>query len=44
VLAQVGLHVHQRCDVARFDRVGNVGHAQSSDSAALRSACGSAMP
>src|SRR5262249_61676824 len=44
VLAQIGLHVHQTCDVARLDRVRNIGHAQSSDSAALRSAGGSAMP
>jgi hypothetical protein len=44
VLAQIGLHVHQACDVARLDRIRNIGHSQSSDSAALRSARGSAMP
>ena len=44
VLAQIGLHVHQRCDVARLDRVRDIAHAQSSDSAVFRSACGSAMP
>ena len=42
VLAQIGLHMHQRCDVARLDRVRNVAHAQSSD--ASFSACGSARP
>ncbi len=31
VPAQVGLHVHQACDVARLDRVRNIGHSQSSD-------------
>src|ERR1700674_4912541 len=44
VLAQVGLHVHQACDVARRDRVRNVAHASSSAAAALLSASGSAMP
>ena len=44
VLAQVGLHVHQAGDVARLDRVRDVGHASSSDAAALRSASGSATP
>ena len=44
VLAQVGLHVHEACDVARLDRVRNIGHAASSDAAAFRSASGSAMP
>ena len=42
VLAQIGLHMHQGCDIARLDRVRNVAHAQSSD--ASRSACGSATP
>src|SRR5215468_7027333 len=44
VRAQVGLHVHQACDVARLYRVRNIGHLASSDSAASRSACGSATP
>ena len=44
VLAQVGLHVHEACDVARLDRVRDVGHAASSDGGCCRSASGSAMP
>src|SRR5215471_492973 len=44
VRAQVGLHVHQAGDVARLDGVRNVGHFASSDSAAWRSAFGSATP
>jgi hypothetical protein len=49
VLAQVGLHVHEARDVARLDRVGNIGHLRSSDAksfnaVAFRSPSGSAMP
>ena len=44
VLAQVGLHVHEARDVARLDRVRNIGHAASSDAAAFCNASGSAMP
>ena len=44
VLAQIGLHVHQACDVARLNRVRDVGHAASSAAAARAQRLGSAMP
>jgi len=44
VLAQVGLHVHEACDIARLDGVRDIGQSASSASAAFRRVSGSAMP
>src|SRR5437588_11786848 len=44
MLAQVRLHVHDACDVARLNGVRNVGHGASSSAAASCSWPGPAMP
>jgi hypothetical protein len=44
VFTEIGLHVHEARDVARLDRVRNIGHALSSASAILRNSSGSVTP
>ncbi len=44
VLAQICLHMHEARDVARFDRVWNIGHGLSSAAAILRKPVGSVTP
>src|SRR5262249_27136254 len=44
VFAQVGLHMHEARDIARLDRVWNIGHALSSAAAALSKSSGSVIP
>jgi hypothetical protein len=44
VFAQIGLHMYEARDIARLDRVWNIGHALSSAAAALSKSSGSAIP
>jgi len=44
VFAQIGLHMHEARDIARLDRVWNIGHALSSTAAALSKSSGSVTP
>jgi hypothetical protein len=42
--AQMGLHMHEARDIARLDRVRNIGHALSPAAAVLSKSVGSVIP
>src|SRR5262249_62254236 len=44
VFTQIGLHMHEACDIARLDRIWNMGHALSWATAALSKSSGSVIP
>src|SRR6516165_12377661 len=44
MFAQMGLHMHEARDIARLDRVWNIGHALSSAAAISRKLSGSVTP